>query len=372
MPSLPPPQHTQAGIVQQSQRSLQNFAADLYKQQEPAALVSHLLSGLRSIIPTDYNSWKEIAIQPRLRVTATFSPHNLTAAALLPAFQRRFGDHPICNYWRRSGAHTGAFSWADVTTPSAFKSLGLYEEFYRPLGIRHQLAIALETSPSRLIYFALNRTRTPFTEHERQWLAALQPHASQALRHLQERCHLRSTLASFETLIHTLQQGVVCLSPEHRIRWANQRARAFLQTYWRCPSSSPCLPNPLLAWLLKNYEPGTHTNTVGKPLTIQHPHRCLTVRLLIEHNQRYLLFEEIAVPSAGEPFKKIGLTDRETEVLTWIAQGKSNDETALLLQICPQTVKKHLERIYAALSVSNRTEAALKAHELLRHHRTPS
>lgn len=32
-----------------------------------------------------------------------------------------------------------------------------------------------------------------------------------------------------------------------------------------------------------------------------------------------------------------------------------------------QTVKKHLERIYAVLHVTNRTEAALKANDMLRH-----
>lgn len=67
-----------------------------------------------------------------------------------------------------------------------------------------------------------------------------------------------------------------------------------------------------------------------------------------------------------EAFKQAGLTERETEVLGWVAQGKSNDETAAILKVCSQTVKKHLERIYSVLGVTNHTEAALKAHALLR------
>lgn len=70
-----------------------------------------------------------------------------------------------------------------------------------------------------------------------------------------------------------------------------------------------------------------------------------------------------------EEFKPFGLTDREAEVLGWVPQGKSNDDTAAILTMCSQTVKKHLERMYSALGVTNRTKAALKAHDMLRRSR---
>ena len=60
---------------------------------------------------------------------------------------------------------------------------------------------------------------------------------------------------------------------------------------------------------------------------------------------------------SGAPF---GLTRRETEVLGWVARGKSNAEIAATLSIAPGTVKKHLDHIYAKLGVSTRTEAAVK------------
>lgn len=52
------------------------------------------------------------------------------------------------------------------------------------------------------------------------------------------------------------------------------------------------------------------------------------------------------------------LTDRETEVLFWIAQGKSNSEIGQILSTSPRTVNKHLEQIYKKLNVGNRTSAA--------------
>lgn len=358
-----------AGTVVQSHPMFQQFAAGLHRHCEPVTLVSHLLSGLQTLIPTDYNSWKEIALQGRPQVTGVFSPHNSTAASLLPVFQRHVGEHPICNYWRRSGKHGGAFSWPDVTSRSEFESLALYEEFYRPLGIHHQLMVALEARPSHLIYFALNRSRTPFTEPERQLLSELQPHASQALQQLREVHRLRSTLASFETLVDTLNQGILCLSAQNRISWASKRARSFLQTYWRSSPGTVCLPDALLAWLIKTLEtPGTGGAVKG-PLIIQSQTSRLAVRLLVEKKERYLFFEEVVIQPTFEEFKQVGLTDREAEVLGWVAQGKSNEDTAAILKVCSQTVKKHLERIYSALGVTNRTEAALKAHDILRRSR---
>jgi DNA-binding CsgD family transcriptional regulator len=55
------------------------------------------------------------------------------------------------------------------------------------------------------------------------------------------------------------------------------------------------------------------------------------------------------------------LTRRETEVLAWVAAGKTNAETAELLSIAPGTVKKHLDHIYEKLGVGTRTEAVVTA-----------
>lgn len=57
----------------------------------------------------------------------------------------------------------------------------------------------------------------------------------------------------------------------------------------------------------------------------------------------------------------LGLTRREAEVLTWIAQGKTNYEIGVILMAGTRTVCKHVERILAKLSVENRTAAALVA-----------
>jgi DNA-binding NarL/FixJ family response regulator len=57
----------------------------------------------------------------------------------------------------------------------------------------------------------------------------------------------------------------------------------------------------------------------------------------------------------------LGLTPREAEVLTWIAQGKSNYEIGMILTACTGTICKHVEHILAKLNVENRTAAAVVA-----------
>ena len=61
---------------------------------------------------------------------------------------------------------------------------------------------------------------------------------------------------------------------------------------------------------------------------------------------------------AGNPLGLLGLTPRETEVLTWMAQGKTNYEIGVMLGACTGTIRKHVERILVKLNVENRTGAA--------------
>ncbi|HEX2912582.1 MAG TPA: response regulator transcription factor [Chloroflexia bacterium] len=71
-----------------------------------------------------------------------------------------------------------------------------------------------------------------------------------------------------------------------------------------------------------------------------------------------LLAERIQVPvmPGGE-----NLTDRETEVLRLLAEGKTNKEIAYSLNLSDKTVKVHVSIILAKLGMQSRTQAALYA-----------
>ncbi len=59
--------------------------------------------------------------------------------------------------------------------------------------------------------------------------------------------------------------------------------------------------------------------------------------------------------------KTVRLTERETEVLRLLVQGRSNKEIAQALQIVEDTVKTHVKHILAKLGVQSRTQAVLYA-----------
>ena len=52
------------------------------------------------------------------------------------------------------------------------------------------------------------------------------------------------------------------------------------------------------------------------------------------------------------------LTPRETDVLGWVAKGKTNRDIGEILGMSPRTVNKHLEHVYAKIGVESRSGAA--------------
>ena len=63
------------------------------------------------------------------------------------------------------------------------------------------------------------------------------------------------------------------------------------------------------------------------------------------------------------PGRNEGLTDRESEILALITQGKSNAEVAALTFLSPNTVRAHVAHLLAKIGVHNRaaaTEFALR------------
>jgi len=68
------------------------------------------------------------------------------------------------------------------------------------------------------------------------------------------------------------------------------------------------------------------------------------------------LMREVRTPENPQ-----ALTERETDVLSLLANGKANKEIALQLHISETTVKTHVSNILTKLGVPSRTQAALYA-----------
>lgn len=93
--------------------------------------------------------------------------------------------------------------------------------------------------------------------------------------------------------------------------------------------------------------------------------RALTLEQAIAEAERITAAEQ---PSAAPPVTSptvhpAGLTDREVEVLRWLAKGLSNEEIAQQLVLSKRTVEAHLRSVFSKLDVTTRTAAARVATE---------
>jgi len=71
-----------------------------------------------------------------------------------------------------------------------------------------------------------------------------------------------------------------------------------------------------------------------------------------------------ATAGDADPLRRLGLTDREAEVLRLVAAGRSNRQIAEQLFISAKTVSVHVSNVLAKFGVASRGEAAAAAHRL--------
>jgi ATP/maltotriose-dependent transcriptional regulator MalT len=87
------------------------------------------------------------------------------------------------------------------------------------------------------------------------------------------------------------------------------------------------------------------------------------IRWLARH-ARLQLSGEADATEEGSDLQRLGLTDREVEVLRHLADGRSNRQIGERLFISTKTVSVHVSNILAKLGVASRGEAAATAHRL--------
>lgn len=158
--------------------------------------------------------------------------------------------------------------------------------------------------------------------------------------------------------VETTQLTAILLNQKNQPKMVTKKAQKLLANYFpgaKKPKSG--LPSQLRKWLQANDRPRNRHPASLNSLVVEHKSAALTINILWEGQLRLLVLKEETVSQPSKLASELGLTPRESEVLSWVGQGKSNVDIACIMAVSPRTVGKHLERIYQKLGVENRTAA---------------
>ncbi len=88
-------------------------------------------------------------------------------------------------------------------------------------------------------------------------------------------------------------------------------------------------------------------------------------QVLLQANSAAQLLAGLTPPAPPQSqAEKLGLTERERDVLRLIVVGRNNSEIASELYVSEATVKTHINHIFAKLGARDRTHAVVLAHQL--------
>ena len=158
--------------------------------------------------------------------------------------------------------------------------------------------------------------------------------------------------------------GVISIARDGSAQWSSRRAEACLGT--GLETVPEIGRSSISLWLAE---------MAGQPLSDCRP---LDIRL---EDGKLARMQIIARPASGDTLvavalqenskdsevlsQKLGVSAREGEVLSWLAKGKSNKDIAMILELSPRTITKHIENILEKLGAENRTTAAILALQAL-------
>jgi DNA-binding response OmpR family regulator/DNA-binding CsgD family transcriptional regulator len=153
--------------------------------------------------------------------------------------------------------------------------------------------------------------------------------------------------------------GTVVLDAQGRVAWRSPQAQRWLTQAFG--AAGPLALEQAAQWLRTALSQDLCSIELG-------PDDRLMARNLGSGGmgEAMLLLTSAQVNSASaRRLREVALTPRETEVLSWLAKGKTNRDIADILGMSPRTVNKHLEHVFEKLGVETRTAAAAIASQLL-------
>jgi DNA-binding CsgD family transcriptional regulator len=147
-------------------------------------------------------------------------------------------------------------------------------------------------------------------------------------------------------------RALLVVAPDGRIQFATAQARLWLNDFVPAARAPDRLPEELTRWLSNGISGGQPSRFI-----LELPETRLCLQLLFREATSICLLLEKSLRVDASP-RGSALTQRQIEVLAWVARGKTNAEIGEILSLKTGTIGKYLERIFPKLGVENRTAAA--------------
>lgn len=347
---------------------LNALLVDLYSFQDTSTFSSDLVRLLPRLIQADICSYDAIDAQNQ-QADLKWTPDDVV---MIPdgfsILAKYVDDNPIVPHFRRTGDGSARMV-SDFLSQRAFKARPIYQEFYKHYGISSHLITALSINGQTTLTLAYHRGGKGFSERDRRILNCFRPHVLQALQTANRLFVLHQEAATKQVALASLNAPVLCASANGRIIWITPFCESLLRKYGQ-PIRRNSLPPDLLRWIQERVVQPHNVGEVIQPLealAIPGPSGTLFVRSSDCMSDVILMFEEKTASFSANALIRLGLTPRESEILSWVVQGKTNPEIGTILAISPRTVQKHLERVYSRLGVENRHAAMALVREAMRH-----
>jgi DNA-binding CsgD family transcriptional regulator len=341
-------------------KALQRSVADLYALRDLATFRSQIVQALAGIVRSDVAVYTEV--DPRSR-RVQWSPDVTPTLGLADpeaTFARHMGEFPLFRTYRRGQGSATKIS--DFMTQREFRRTAIYNEFYRRVRLDHQIAKGLPGPPELITSVCMLRQGRDFSERDRLLLDLLRPHLNQAYRNAQTFDAMQRQSTTLRDGVDALDHGLVGLDTEYRVVYMTARARRWIADYFGA-SPDDALAPALARWVRHACRAGDEGDApaVRRPLTVAREDRELVVRLVSTGGQHLLMLTQRQTRPRPDALASLGLSRRETEVLAWVAEGKTNPEIAIILGANVRTIEKHLENVLTKLGVETRTAAAALA-----------
>lgn len=255
--------------------------------------------------------------------------------------------------------HRGALKISDFISDQTFRKTRMYNDFLVDAGGDHMLAVILPVTDDLTISCAINRATKDFSERDRQMLSLLEPHLVNAVRNSLEFSRLQKKMQMLEKLVERVSRALLVVDSDGAIVSDSGFGCKLLFKYAGLNTlDSQKLPEDILIWFRSIINASPFHSLSTHELSIPSVDAVLKLSLVVDPDgleHKVILREKQRL--SGQLLLGLGLTPRESEILYWIAEGKSDEVIAMILGISTRTVQKHVEHIFQKLSVETRTAA---------------